>query len=73
MNIMKNKDPRVLLAEAREISKNRVSMTRNACDRAILILNTVVGMIACNATRFGRIIQQGRREISEDLNVYNYM
>ena len=73
MNVMKRKDPKVLLSEAREIAKNRVSMTRSACDRFILIIESVVGIVACNATRFARIVAQGRKEISEDLNVYNYM
>ena len=48
-------------------------MTRNCCDRGMLILEAVVGHLTCSATKFGKILAEGRREIKEDLNIYNYM
>lgn len=48
-------------------------MTRNCCDRGILVLEAVIGHLTCSATKFGKIMAEGRREIKEDLNIYNYM
>ena len=73
LNAMKRKDPKILLAQARETAKKRVSMTHSACDRFILLSEAVIGQITCKATRFARILAEGRREITEDLNIYNYM
>ena len=56
MGAMQRKDPKVLLAEARTIAKGRVSMTRSCCDRFILIVEAILGLVACKATRFARIL-----------------
>ena len=73
MDAMQRKDPKVLLAEARTVAKKRVSMTKNCCDRSLLIVEAIVGVITCKATKFAKVLAQGRREIQEDLNLYNYM
>ena len=70
---MKKKDPKVLLAEARSVAKLRVNMTRNICDRILLVVEAVIGQVTCKFTKFAKIIAQGRKEIQEDLNIYNYM
>ena len=70
---MKRKNPKVLLEEARQIAKKRVSMTKSRCDRFILIIEAALGTILCKATKFGKILAEGKREIQADLNVYNYM
>lgn len=70
---MRRKDPKVLLAEARAVSKKRVAMTRNACDRTVIVFEAVIGVIFCKATKFARVLSQGRKEIEQDLNVYNIM
>ena len=56
MNAMQRKDPKVLLAEARTVSKKRVSMTRNCCDRSLLIVEAIVGIITCKATKFAKVL-----------------
>ena len=73
MRVMQNKDPKVLLAEARAVAKQRVSMTRNCCDRFLLVFEGIIGVCLCKATKFGKVLAQGRKEISADLNLYNYM
>ena len=70
---MKRKDPKVLLAEARAVAKKRVNMTQSCCDKFILTFEAVLGTILCKATKFGKILGQGRKEIEEEFNVYNYM
>ena len=70
---MKRKDPKVLLAEARTVAKKRVNMTQSCCDGFILVFEAVLGTILCKATKFGKILAQGRKEIQEEFNVYNYM
>lgn len=72
-NRLKQKDAKLLLAEAKTVAKKRVSMSRNCCDRFTLLLEAVVGTITCKATKFGKILAEGKREIQEDLNIYNYM
>lgn len=73
MDAMKRKDPKVLLAEARGVAKKRVNMTQSGCDRFVLVLEAALGTILCKATKFGKILAQGRREIAEEFDVYNYM
>ena len=73
MNVMKRKNPKVLLEEARTVAKKRVSMTRSACDRFVLLAEALLGTILCKATKFGKILAEGKREVKTDLNVYNYM
>jgi len=70
---MQKRDPRLLLQEARMVAKKRVSMTRSCCDRAVMVLEAVIGVIFCKATKFARILAQGKREVQADLNVYNLM
>ena len=48
-------------------------MTQSCCDRFILLFEAVIGTILCKATKFGKILAQGRKEIEEEFNVYNYM
>ena len=70
---MKRKNPQVLLQEARTVAKKRVSMTNSLCDRFMLLAEAVVGQITCKATKFAKILAEGRREIQADLNIYSYM
>ena len=70
---MAKKPPQVLLGEARNVAKKRVNMTNSFCDRFTLLLEAVIGQITCKATKFAKILQEGRREIKEDLNVFNFM
>lgn len=48
-------------------------MTHSCCDRFILFFEAGLGSILCKATKFGKILAEGRREIYSDLNIYNYM
>lgn len=48
-------------------------MTRSACDRFVLLIEAALGTILCKATKFGKILAEGKREIQNDLNIYNYM
>ena len=48
-------------------------MTRSACDRFVLLAEALLGTILCKATKFGKILAEGKREVKTDLNVYNYM
>lgn len=70
---MQRKNPKVLLEEARQIAKKRVNMTHSCCDRFILIFEAALGTVLCKATKFGKILADGQREIKNDLNIYNYM
>ena len=70
---MKRKDPKVLLAEARTVAKNRVWMTNSCCDRFVLLFEAIIGSCLCKVTKFGKILAQGRKEIETEFNVYNYM
>ena len=60
---MKRKNPKLLLAEAKKVAKKRVAMTRNCCDRTTLIFEAVIGVIFCKATKFARILAEGKREV----------
>ena len=70
---MERKDPRQLLQEARTVARKRVNMTRTACDRFVLLFEALIAVITCKATKFGKILAQGKQEIKDDLNVYNIM
>ena len=48
-------------------------MTRSCCDRFILFFEAILGTVLCKATKFGKILAQGRKEIETELNIYNYM
>ena len=48
-------------------------MTRSACDRFVLTIEAVLGTVLCNATKFGKVLAEGKKEIKNDLNIYNYM
>ena len=48
-------------------------MTRSSCDRFVMIFEGIVAVITCKATKFGKILAQGKREVRNDLNVYNIM
>ena len=73
MKVMQRKNPKVLLEEARQVAKKRVSMTKSACERFVLFFEAALGTILCKATKFGKILAEGKREIKTDLNIYNYM
>ena len=63
MTAMQRKNPKVLLEEARQVTKKRVSMTKSCCDRFILFFEAMIGTVLCKATKFGKILAEGRREI----------
>ena len=71
--VMARKDARILLQEARTVAKKRVTMTRSCCDRTVMVFEAVIGVIFCKATKFAKILAEGKREVREDLNIYNIM
>jgi len=38
-----------------------------------MVFEAIVAVITCKATKFGKILAQGKREVQQDLNVYNIM
>lgn len=55
------------------MTKKRVNMTKSTCDRFVMIFEAIISVITCSATRFGKVLAQGKREVKEDLNIYNIM
>ena len=62
-----------LLEKAKEIVKNRVTITNRFCDKFMLILESAVQSCVCRQSRFSRIVHEGMDQIKGELDIYNYM
>lgn len=70
---MKTSDPKQLLEQAKDIVKNRVTITNRCCDKVLLVVESAMQCIICRQTKFARIVKEGVGQLRGELDIYNYM
>ena len=70
---MNSRRPEELIEEARKSMRNRTKITNSGCDQFLLVWETLIQKVFCFRTKFSRIVKDGKQQIDDELDIYNYM
>jgi hypothetical protein len=71
---MQRKDPAELLKEARDSVQAQVWITSSIIDRFVLIFESFISvMFNCRNNKFSRIVEDGRNQIMNELNILKFV